>query len=94
MSVIGGLTRPLMCLLPFGLGSEALGGGVLGVTLPGGIALATNWKWRNSNAPNARSTTASSSPVMSGCGYSSDARRNAPGPARRDGGWPPTRRAR
>lgn len=40
------MIRVLVCLLMFGLGAQALGGGAFGVILSGAIALAINWKWK------------------------------------------------
>jgi predicted PurR-regulated permease PerM len=41
-----GVTRILACLLLFGLGAEALGGGVVGVILSALIAIFINAYWR------------------------------------------------
>ena len=42
------LIRILSCLLLFGLGAQALGGGAIGVIGSGIVALATNrvWRWQ------------------------------------------------
>jgi hypothetical protein len=40
------MTRVLCCLLLFGLGAEALGGGAVGVILSGGISLWLNHRWK------------------------------------------------
>jgi O-antigen/teichoic acid export membrane protein len=41
-----GVTRILACLLLFGLGAEALGGGVVGVIFSALIAIFVNAYWR------------------------------------------------
>jgi predicted PurR-regulated permease PerM len=41
-----GVTRILACLLLFGLGAEALGGGAVGVILSALIAIFINAYWR------------------------------------------------
>ena len=41
------MIRIFSCLLIFGLGAQALGGGAFGVLASGAIALATNHLWEN-----------------------------------------------
>lgn len=48
------MIRVLVCLLMFGLGAQALGGGTFGVIVSGAIALAINWKWKQVNAQERR----------------------------------------
>ncbi len=44
--MFGGLVRILSCLLLFGLGAEALGGGAFGVTASAVVAFGANYLWR------------------------------------------------
>lgn len=44
------MIRVLICLLLFGLGAQALGGGAFGVIVSGAISLWINWKWKQVNA--------------------------------------------
>jgi hypothetical protein len=50
----GGLVRILSCLLLFGIGSEALGGGGVGVIVSGVVALAANHLWKAQQHADAR----------------------------------------
>jgi hypothetical protein len=40
------MIRVLSCLLLFGLGAQALGGGAFGVIVSGAIALGANYLWK------------------------------------------------
>ncbi|HXW58938.1 MAG TPA: hypothetical protein VEJ23_05615 [Solirubrobacteraceae bacterium] len=42
----GGFTRVLCCVLLFGLGAEALGGGAVGLVASAIVALGVNYLWR------------------------------------------------
>ncbi len=43
---MGTLTRVFCCLILFGWGAEALGGGAVGVGISGAIALGASYLWR------------------------------------------------
>lgn len=44
------MIRVLVCLLMFGLGAEALGGGPVALIISGAVSLWINWKWKQVNA--------------------------------------------
>jgi hypothetical protein len=52
--MMAGLVRILSCLLLFGIGAEALGGGDVGVILSAIVALAINRVWRQQQHLDAR----------------------------------------
>lgn len=52
--MLAGLTRVLSCLLLFGLGAEALGGGAVGVIGSAVVALGINHVWREQQHTDAR----------------------------------------
>jgi hypothetical protein len=52
--MFGGLVRILSCLILFGIGAEALGGGDVGVILSAIVALAINRVWRQQQHLDAR----------------------------------------
>lgn len=51
---MAGLVRILSCLLLFGIGAQALGGGDVGVILSAIVALAANRVWRQQQHADAR----------------------------------------
>jgi hypothetical protein len=51
---MGRMIRVLVCLLMFGLGAQALGGGAIGVIVSGAIALWINRTWKRVNAEDHR----------------------------------------
>jgi len=50
----GGLVRILSCLILFGIGAQALGGGDVGVILSAIVALAINRVWKSQQHADAR----------------------------------------
>jgi len=52
--MFGGLVRILSCLILFGIGAEALGGGDVGLIVSGLVALAISRAWRNQQRADAR----------------------------------------
>lgn len=44
------MTRVLVCLLLFGLGAQALGGGPIALIISGAIALYVSWRWKQVKA--------------------------------------------
>lgn len=54
MGITSGLTRILSCLILFGIGAQALGGGGVGVIGSGVVALAANHLWKAQQHADAR----------------------------------------